>query len=128
MQRGRKPKPAALRLVGGNAGHRPINEAEPEPKGAVVKPAFVKGRAAKLWQELAPELEEARVLKSWDVHMFGVWCVLMAEFEKSPAIFTSAKLSQMRALGESFCLLPPGRARFKPSDDKKDNDPAEKYF
>jgi P27 family predicted phage terminase small subunit len=38
MPRGRKPKPTHIRLVEGNAGKRPINGKEPQPRGNLYDP------------------------------------------------------------------------------------------
>jgi P27 family predicted phage terminase small subunit len=38
MTRGRKPKPTALKLVGGNAGKRALNKREPKPTGNLTEP------------------------------------------------------------------------------------------
>jgi P27 family predicted phage terminase small subunit len=35
--RGRKPKPTHLRIIDGNAGHRAINHAEPQPVGDLLE-------------------------------------------------------------------------------------------
>lgn len=111
MLRGNKPTPSALKLVTGNPGHREIPE-EIEPEGTVEKPKSVTGAAGKIWDEYAPSLVSAGVLKSWDARMFGAWCRLMALFEKEgPERFTAAKLTQLRTLGESFGMLPTGRSR-----------------
>ena len=129
MFRGKKPQGARLTLVKGNPGKRPINEAEPEPKGEVRKPAFVKGKAAQLWKQYAPDLTANGVLTPWDVDMFGAWCCLMAEFQVDPNRFITAKLTQMRALGEAFGLIPPGRARLKTTrPDGKTEDTTAEFF
>jgi P27 family predicted phage terminase small subunit len=36
--RGRKPKPSYLRVLDGNAGHRPLNPDEPQPTGDLIEP------------------------------------------------------------------------------------------
>jgi P27 family predicted phage terminase small subunit len=36
--RGRKPKPTWLKVVSGNPGRRPLNDAEPAPEGALQEP------------------------------------------------------------------------------------------
>lgn len=128
MNRGQKPTPTGLKLVTGNPGKRPINETEPKPQGEVSKPAFVKAGAARLWTKYAPSLIEQGVLTSWDVDMFGAWCVLMAEFQKNPQIFTAAQMSQMRALASGFGLLPAERSRLKIPGKKEEQNPASKYF
>ena len=69
------------------------------------KPAFVKGRAARIWKQYAGQLN----LTLLDEAMFGVWCCLMAEFQESPHTFPAARLAQLRGLGKSFGLTPGGR-------------------
>lgn len=127
MFRGSKPQSAADKLTRGNPGKRAINDAEPIPEGEIKKPAFVKGKAARLWKQYTPDLQLKGVLTAWDVDMFGTWCVLMAQFQKEPDHFTASKLTQLRTLGESFGLLPPGRARMK-ARPAATVDPAEEFF
>ena len=126
---GRKPKPTNLHLIEGtfNATRHAARSDEPKPQGEVIRPTFVKGAAAKLWAQYAPGLIAQGVLTSWDVDMFGVWCVIMAGFQKNPERFSAAQMTQMRALASSFGLLPADRARLhtpKPISE----DPAQKYF
>ena len=126
-----KPKSTALKLLTGNPGKRPLPENEPQPEGEVVCPEFVAEdpEAKKIWDYYAPMLEAQGVLTSWDVHMFGAWCCLAAEFEIHPARFNSAKLAQMRGLAAAFGLDgPKSRAQMSVGDGKKEEDPAEKYF
>ena len=126
--RGRKPKPTVLKLVTGNPGRRPLNKLEPRPAPGVVKPRFLKGRAAKIWAQHAPELERLGVLTSVDGQMFATWCVLAAEFERDPRIMTASRISQMRALASSFGLDASSRARMNVKASDVDQDPAERFF
>ncbi len=87
------------------------------------KPAFVKGRAARIWKQYAGQLN----LTLLDEAMFGVWCCLMAEFQESPHTFPAARLAQLRGLGKSFGLTPGGRRGIRAEPPRKP-DPAEKYF
>lgn len=125
---GRRPTPTELKLVTGNPGKRPLNDQEPKPEGEVKRPSFVKGRAARVWNQYAAGLIAAGVLTAWDVDMFGAWCCLMAEFQKDPDAFTASKISQMRALASSFGLTAADRSRIRVSPEKQSVDPAEKYF
>ena len=133
-KRGPKPKPTTLKIVTGNPGKRKMPEAgsEPDPQGPVVMPPELKEneRAVKLWEGYAPELIRIRVLKSTDAHMFGMWCLLTAEYYESPRHFTAAKITEVRALGSSFGMDPSTRTRFAQIGDKPapHADPAEKYF
>lgn len=122
------PTPTSLKLVMGNPGKRPLPENEPIPEGEVVRPAFVKGRALKLWEQYAPKLIAQGVLTSWDVDMFAAWCVLMGQFQKDPEGFTSAKIAQMRSLAGAFGLTAADRARIKVKPQESKSDPASKYL
>ena len=123
----RQRTPTALKIVTGNPGKRPLPQNEPEPRGEVKKPKFVKYQATQIWKQYAPELERLGILKSTDVDMFGAWCCLMAEFHESPRGFNAARLSQMRALAASFGLEPSSRSRISvPGGKKKDG--AEEFF
>jgi phage terminase small subunit len=126
MKSGQQPKPAALKLLNGNPGKKPIQEEVKPPAGEVKRPKFVKGKAGRLWNQYAPSLEEKGVLTIWDADMFGAWCCLMAEFQKAPDQFITSKMTQMRLLAEAFCLIPPGRSRYSPKNEKKDEDA--RYF
>lgn len=129
MERGQKPKPAHLKLVSGNPGHRPINEAEPQPTGEVKRPAWVKGKAKKLWDKYAPELVKFKVLKSWDVENFGIWCREMAEYIENPKLSNAASRTALVRLGEQFGLTPSGRTRLKTNvKDSDDANPASEFF
>lgn len=127
--RGPKPKPTALKIVNGNPGHRPLPKDEPRPEGDVVKPAFVKAKAARLWNQYAPELERLGILTSMDVDMFGTWCCLMAEFQGDQKNFGPSKMAHMRGLAASFGMDPSARVRLgTPAGKQREEDKAEKYF
>ena len=66
--RGRPRKPTVLKLIEGDRGRgrRPLNNAEPEPASGCLKPKFLKGRAAKVWDDYASELERIGVLTAVD--------------------------------------------------------------
>jgi P27 family predicted phage terminase small subunit len=64
---GRKPKPKALRIVSGNAGHRPLNAREPTPAlGVPPCPKHVSARAKMLWRTLGKQLLAMRVITKAD--------------------------------------------------------------
>lgn len=90
-KRGRPPKPTALKKLH-NAGRRPINDAEPEPPAIaaaptgnvvplhaavvhVAPPDHLAGVALEKWNELAPQLANARVLTAWDRDALARYCV-----------------------------------------------------
>lgn len=126
--KGRKPTPTHLKVIRGNPGRRPLNEGEPQPHGDGEKPAFLEGRASRLWDEYAPELRRIGLLTSIDAPMFAAWCSLMEQFEERNGRIDPSKISQMRGLAASFGLEPSSRSRISLKDDGKDDSPAAKYF
>jgi phage terminase small subunit len=126
--RGRKPTPTHLKLVRGNPGRRPLNPSEPIPVGSAAKPKFLKGRAAALWDQYAPELMRLGVLTVVDSHMFAAWCSLAAEFEKDPRMMTAARIGQMRGLAAAFGMDASARSRLSVKVDDQTKDPADRYF
>lgn len=73
---GRKPKPTALKLIEGNPGKRPINDAEPEPE-KVFDPAppqsFNQLEATK-WREMTAKLTASRILTVLDLDALEIYC------------------------------------------------------
>jgi P27 family predicted phage terminase small subunit len=73
---GRKRKPTALKLIEGNPGKRPINEAEPEPD-RIFNPDPPEGlnRFEVLkWRELTAQLSHARILTVLDLDAIEIYC------------------------------------------------------
>ena len=66
--RGRKPKPTQLKLVGGNAGKRPINTREPKPRRVIPSPpAHLSPDALVAWGKASIILDRMGVLTEADV-------------------------------------------------------------
>jgi phage terminase small subunit len=124
---GRRPKPTEYKQVIGVTRADRLNPSEPKPEGEARKPAFLKGRAAKIWAEYAPQLIRLRLLTEIDAHHFAAWCSLAAEFERDPQRMTASRIAQMRTLGSLFGLDPSSRARLSVKD-QPTSDPASKYF
>lgn len=114
----RQRKPAALKVLDGNPGKRPI-QAEPEPTGEVQKPPGIRGRAADIWEEYAPVLIDMGTLKSPDAHQFAVWCKLAAMSEKQFTRMSAGQITQMRLLAETFGMSATGRAKLGTTEKKK---------
>lgn len=127
--KGRLPKPSALKEIMGNPGHRSLNENEPQPQGAVIRPRFLKRRARRLWDECAPPLIACNVLKATDVHTLAAWCCLTAELEADPDRMAASRIAQMRALAASLGMDPSSRSRLnvKPAS-RPETSRAEQYF
>ena len=134
--RGRKPKPVELHVVAGTLNttrHREARQA-PEPNRAdVAKPKYLKGRAAKLWEEVTGM---CWWLGDSDSYKTGMWCALQPEFERGPVKMTAARINALRALGSELGLDPATRARLGSMKGNRKTDggteekktPAAKYF
>ena len=75
MKTGRKPKPAALKLLEGNPGRRPISEYEPEFDPARPSPPpFLCDDAKQEWDRLIDILFGAGVMTESDRAAFAAYC------------------------------------------------------
>jgi phage terminase small subunit len=121
-------KPTALKIIQGNPGKRPLNKHEPKPTPGCKMPKFLKGRAARIWGEFAPELERVGVLTTVDGPMLAAWCLLVAKMETAFDSMTAAEISQMRMISAVFGMEPSSRARLSVKPDEPVEDPAAKYL
>lgn len=125
MIRGARPKPTALRLVEGNRGHRRIPEGEPVPVGKPVKPAWLKGRPAALWDEV---MGFAFWLTVADSYKLAAWCDRQRDFERQRKTWTAADRREHRSAGSELGLDPSSRARMGTKDGAKKKDSTDHYF
>lgn len=124
--RGRKTKPASLKLITGNPGKRKL------PEGAEVSvreeplepPAKLDVDQKRLWERF---INRAWWLEDHDSPKAYMWVALEAEFEKCPADMTASRIAQLRALGSELGFDPSSRSRM-PGKYPSSVDPAEKYF
>lgn len=73
--RGRKPKPTWLKLVAGNPGHRPINDAEPQPKGDLSEPPeWFDAKHRVIWNR-AIKTAPTGLLRELDESVLVIWVV-----------------------------------------------------
>ena len=81
----RLPKPTNLKLIEGNKGKRAQNKLEPDPEylNDLTAPAWLSADAAKVWDEVAPNLRAARLLTKTDVQMLGMGCIAIAQYRAS---------------------------------------------
>lgn len=80
----RRPKPTALRLLEGNAGHRPINGREPNLRVANPRPPdYLSARARKEWTMLCRELAPTRMLNPVDRASLAAYCEAVARLEEA---------------------------------------------
>jgi P27 family predicted phage terminase small subunit len=71
MTRGRKPLPARLRLISGNASHRPIKN-EPKPQNKKPRaPKWLIGEGKTAFKRICRELDEMGLLTTADVDIIS---------------------------------------------------------
>jgi hypothetical protein len=103
-----------------------LPKGEPIAEGTPQKPPWINGgRVAELWSEVvavAPWLRRA------DSFKLGIWAALMAEFERTGADMTAAKLTQLRIYGAELGLDPGSRVRLATGRDPEPDDPAKRFL
>jgi P27 family predicted phage terminase small subunit len=83
-QRGRKPKPTAVKELEGNPGKRPLNELEPKPQKKAPKcPTWLDVEAKKEWRRIAKQLEELGILTEVDMAAFAGYCEAYARWKQA---------------------------------------------
>ena len=84
-QRGRKPKPTALKVLEGNPGGRPLNPNEPKPaKKAPRCPSWLEDEAKKEWKRMGKTLEQMGLLTEMDMAAFAGYCQAYARCSCAP--------------------------------------------
>ena len=83
-QRGRKPKPTAVKVLEGNPGKRSLNTGEPKPeKKAPRCPAWLEDEAKKEWRRMAKQLEHLGILTEIDMAAFAGYCQAYARWKEA---------------------------------------------
>ena len=125
--RGARPKPTFLRIVGGNAGKRPLPKNDPMPEGPPEKPPGMDGEAGALWNI---RIARAHWLTWADSDKAAMWCLLQAEFYAANGDITAARIAQLRALGSELGFDPSSRARIgaDASPKEKSKDPSIEFL
>src|SRR5437763_14064864 len=73
--RGRRPKPTRLKMLTGNPGKRPLNDAEPRPQANVPEcPPELGPVAHKEWYRLVGERAALRLLTNLDRAALAAYC------------------------------------------------------
>jgi len=145
-QRGRKPKPTALKVLEGNPGKRPLNVNEPKPiNKAPACPKWLDDDAKKEWRRLSKQLESLGVLTELDMAAFAAYCQSYSRWKSAEEFITKhgmiyktsngswASVPQaseshkyfkdMARLCEQFGLTPSSRSRvISGSNDATDDD------
>lgn len=80
----RSNKPTGLKLVEGNRGKRAISKQEPDPEylNDLAAPSFLSAGAADVWNEIAQNLRNARLLTKLDVPMLAMGCEALARYRR----------------------------------------------
>lgn len=128
--RGVKPKPAYIKLVTGNPGHRPIVEdpatgADPAYDNGLEPPRRLTRRQQEFWDTY---IRKAQWLTPFDVPRAFMWVHLHTEFERAPGKMIAGKIAQLRALGSELGLDPASRTRLATDTGQRAKDPAEAFF
>lgn len=82
-KRGPTPAPTHLKVLKGEKEYR-INRDEPVPADSdeIVVPEMSE-EARAVWDQLAPDLIDKRVLTPWDTHTFAVFCEAVAAYHEN---------------------------------------------
>ena len=83
-QRGRKPKPTALKALEGNPGKRPLNGAEPAPAHKAPRcPSWLEAEAKREWKRMGRILEQMGLLTEMDMAAFAGYCQAYARWKEA---------------------------------------------
>lgn len=133
-QRGRKPKPTAVKQLEGNPGKRQLNANEPKPAARAPScPKWLDDDAKKEWRRLAKQMEQLGILTEVDMAAFAGYCQAYARWKaaeefiskhgaivKTPSGYwqqvpqvaiAQQYLKQMSKFCEQFGLTPASRSR-----------------
>ena len=133
-QRGRTPKPTALKALEGNPGKRKLNMNEPKPVSkAPPCPKWLEPDAKKEWRRLAQQMEKLGILSEVDMAAFAGYCQAYARWKAAEEFITNhgaivktpsgywqqvpqvsiaqQYLKQMSKFCEQFGLTPASRSR-----------------
>jgi P27 family predicted phage terminase small subunit len=80
---GRPPKSAALRILEGGRGHRPIKTPPEPPQAAVRCPAWLDAEAKSEWRRVAPMLAAMRILTALDIAMLTCYVQAWSELREA---------------------------------------------
>ena len=83
-QRGRKPKPTAVKVLEGNPGKRALNAMEPKPaKKAPACPDWLTEEAKREWKRLSKTMEDLGTLTELDFAAFAGYCQSYARWKEA---------------------------------------------
>ena len=139
-KRGPSGRPNHLKALAGEREDR-LNRDEPVPaESAVRPPCKLPDDAQAVWDRLAPDLIDKKVLTAWDVDAFAEFCRTVAVYNRAAVEVDSLPLTakgaaggvtvqpafrvmqaaaqMMRSTGQRFGLTPGDRAALKVSADE----------
>jgi P27 family predicted phage terminase small subunit len=148
---GRKPKPTALKVLDGNPGKRPINNAEPRFTGTPTCPEHLDPVAKTEWERVSVELTATGLLTSVDRAALAAYCSAWSRWvqaeeniQKFGTVIKSPKsgfpiqnpyvgvantaLDQMRRFLTEFGMTPASRSRISVTRDTGNTDDAFESF
>lgn len=86
---GRRPDPAAVKAAKapvrskrGRSPSQPELALDQVPEARLRVPAGIKGRAAEIWQKIAPKLRDVRLMAETDEHVIARYCRNYAKWEQ----------------------------------------------
>ena len=83
-QKGRKPKPTAIKMLEGNPGKRPLNMLEPTPENKMPTcPDWLEDEAKAEWDRLAVPLFNLKILTELDMAPFALYCQAYARWKEA---------------------------------------------
>ena len=83
-QKGRKPKPTAMKVLEGNPGKRPLNLFEPTPDAKMPScPDWLEDEAKAEWDRLAVPLFNLGILTELDMAPFALYCQAYARWKEA---------------------------------------------
>lgn len=113
---GPPPQPTNLRILRGNPGKRPINDAEPKPAKAKLTPPrwLPQGKPRAYWREHAPMLSQTGLLTEADRLSLAILCneqhvYLSTEDE----VIKYKALNAILRLSDRFGMNPAYRSKLK---------------
>ena len=147
-ERGRKPKPTAIKELEGNPGKRVLNKHEPKPEKKAPKcPAWLDPEAKKEWRRTAKQLEGLGILTEVDMAAFAGYCQAYARWKEAEEFITKhgtivktpsgywqqvpqvsiaqTYLKIMNRFCEQFGLTPSSRSRIVADTTSEGDDPME---
>ena len=142
-QRGRKPKPTALKTLEGNPGKRQLNVNEPKPLAKAPScPKWLDPEAKKEWRRLSKKMEQIGILTEIDMAAFAGYCQAYARWKaaeefiskhgsivKTPSGYwqqvpqvsiAQQYMKAMQKFAEQFGLTPAARSRIVADNTKTD--------